>query len=193
MNIEKLVSILENNFNNFQGSFVNKGKNYENEVAEIVGFDFVNKIFHDIEKDLFTVEVKKQQNAQWVDVLKVSEIMVEKNDSILDSYILFLYYKKNEDTINTMALMTYRQLAELLNLNEEKALIYYAVKQLGEKEQCKRSISKKKVLEKAGIVITEESSEEKFWSEHSVCQHCGNIYENTNTDMVCNDCLTIKE
>jgi len=193
MDKRDFIQILEKKFNELNGNFISSSNNYEKKLAEILGFSVVSKPYSDIEKDGFCVEVKKQQNAQWVDALKMSNIVIEKNNDILDSMILFLYYKKGEDFINTVALISYRNIIPLLGFDEHDFNLLYKLH--NKKSQVKVSISKEKILKNAEAVLTQESIDEKFWSEHSVCQFCGSIYENTDTDMVCPDCeaLTKKE
>ena len=144
-----LKDILIEKFKNFKGDFVSKRLNYEKDIADIIGFkEDKNKLYDIINNDV-KVELKKQQNAQWLDVYKIANL---SEDELYNISVLFLYYKKGEKNINTMAILTYKEILDILDISDNDLFHISKVKNL--KIQMKYSLSKTKVLNKSSFILT---------------------------------------
>ncbi len=144
-----LKSSLIQNFKNFKGDFINKRSKYESSFAKILFLDEADDCLFDLESDNFRVEVKKQQNAQWLDIYKLINISY---DDLYNISVVFFYYKKGENFINTVAVLTYKEILDIIDISEND---FNLISQIESKKiQMKISVSKKDILNKSSFILT---------------------------------------
>lgn len=157
MDINKFVNNIKINFHKLDDELLlNKKSNYEKQIADIIGFENRNESYYDIEKNGFKVEIKKQQNIQWIDAIKMSQLFIDGSET-LNTYLMFIYYSKGDGyiSIESIHFVTYGDLINKIGLTDKD--MNHLCGLSNRKIQAKMAISKSSIEEISKYKINKDS------------------------------------
>lgn len=112
-----------------------KKNSYENELCLYYGFNRKTEKFYDAEYKNIKLEIKKQKNQQWIDLVKLAIIY---NDTNLHKIVnIFITYK--DKTLNNIYFVSNIELAKFFNMNDERS--FYVLKTSSFYPSCQSKVS----------------------------------------------------
>ena len=137
------------NFSNLINLNVAGKGGYDAEICKALGLDRVSAEYFDgIDPYGMFIELKKQSNQQWIDLTKLP-FMTEKEQDIP---MLFLYHEKG--LIQSVYMITYRDLISALNIPSETLEMAGMIKLTLPQAQVKYPVTKASIAKVAMILWT---------------------------------------